>query len=177
MERPTEGAFGAARRVERACVAMRKVRIAVTKAVTKRRIKCRNLAFTKVIGRKMGESSFADSASPISRANRGFAKRRVDIRARRSSSSQDVFARKATARFVRDSSIYITCKGFLTCWGTCWVARCSCPAARTAAAAARTVAAAARPARRTLGACFARRAARTWWAARLRTGRAAEERT
>ena len=26
MERPTEGAFGAARRVERACVAMRKVR-------------------------------------------------------------------------------------------------------------------------------------------------------
>lgn len=67
--------------------------------------------------------------------------------------------------------------GFLTCWGTCWVARCSCPAARTAAAAARTVAAAARPARRTLGACFARRAARTWWAARLRTGRAAEERT
>jgi hypothetical protein len=77
---------------------MRKVRI----AVTKRRIKRRSLAFTKVIGRKMGESSFADSASPISRANRGFAKRRVDIRARRSS-SQDVFARKATARFVRDS--------------------------------------------------------------------------
>jgi len=35
---------------------MRKLRIAVTKAVTKRRIKCRNLAFTKVIGRKMGES-------------------------------------------------------------------------------------------------------------------------